>query len=59
MMKMDEILKNLKLNNDIMKNIEISKNEDDDFLKSKFCLFRGSYLFLSNSLQMLSSIFKL
>ena len=42
MMKMDEILKNLKLNNDIMKNIEISKNEDEDYLKSKFCIFRGS-----------------
>jgi len=42
MMKIDEILKNFKLNNDILKNIEISNNEDEDYLKSKFCIFRGS-----------------
>ena len=42
MMKMDEILKKFKLNNNILKNIEISKNEDEDYLKSKFCIFRGS-----------------
>ena len=42
MMKMNEILKNFKLNNHILKNIEISKNEDEDYFKSKFCIFRGS-----------------
>ena len=42
MMKINEILDSMKISQKLRKNIDISENNDEDFLKSKFCLFRGS-----------------
>ena len=42
MMKINEILDNMKISEKLLKNIHISENNDEDFIKSKFCLFRGS-----------------
>ena len=59
MMKMNEILKNFKLNNHILKNIEISKNEDEDYLNQNFVFLEDPPQYLMQFITMLPSIFKL
>ena len=42
LMKIDDILKKLKINKKDLNNIYFSNNTDEDYIKSRYCLYRGS-----------------
>ncbi len=42
LMKMDDVLNKLSIKKSFLNNIILSSNSDNDFLRSKYCLYRGS-----------------
>ncbi len=42
LMKIDNVLNQLRINKKDLNNIYFSDNSDEDFIKSKYCLYRGS-----------------